>query len=623
MIRQFWRWLTEVDPEPKPRVIERFGAVGLDASSGIAILSEPKRQRLCRDIRDSLIDIPLEERGEYVDRLLLRFAFTVLDLPASESHHHSARFGLLDHSLEVAGRVAKAVASPAFRTTEDYAADYREKPLWHYAAVVCALLHDVGKVLDLEVRSPDGKDRWDPFVEPLALFCGRHRMGQTGPELWTHRVGRGVRFHAWHGPMLYPLILPPKATPYLGHRLAQLSDALIAQTLDQAPEATPDVPARIAKIIHDADVEGSKADRQATLAAPEPVVPPTPAPPVPAAASSPAPDPAPELEDNEPFVIPIRCPPLDLGVVLRDFTSALRAAVEQGRIPLNKEGGLYVGRRHVYLHYREGMECVIDLMIERGSDLLDRMDEDWAANPDRFRGEFSPEQRVFEALLAGKRMPLSSDTKAWIQEGTVVHPGGETVEAQVVLLDLPFQDFPRFGGTLDLFGIGDPESDTARNPLAPPAEPPVPVFVRNPAEAFELRLGAELEPGRLLSTLLGALRGRIFHRPGSWSPVLVRPDFTWVLFPEAFKTLLSRIGLPFSTEVENGILRSFEEMPELARGSKGQVLHRIRVHPESPDLVWALAIDTSWVRGDQSGQALPAWPSPVRVVEDVPGEYAA
>ena len=648
MLRQLWRWFTEVDPdpEPKPRVIERFGAMGLDASSGLSLLSEPPRQRLCQDIRESLMHFPLEERGEYVDRLLLRFAFYVLDLPASESHHHSVRFGLLDHSLDVACRVAKAVGSPAFRTTEDYAADYHQKPIWHYAAVVCALLHDVGKILDLEVSSPDGKDCWDPFAEPLALFCGRHRLGQTGPERWKHRVGRGMRYHAWHGPMLYPLILPPKPTPYLGHRLAQLSDALIAQTLDRAPEATPDVPARIAAMIHQADVEGSKADRHsAAWTTTEPVEVPTPQEPAaivrpapvpeavrapspsPALAAAAAPDPAPAPasapEENEPFVIPIQCPPLDLGVVLKDFMAALRAAVEQGVIPLNKDGGLYVGRKHVYLHYPDGMERVIDLMMERGSDLEDRMEEDCAANPERSRAEFTPEGRVFRALLAGKRMPFSSDTMLWVQQGTVVPPEGEPIEGQVVLMDLPFPDYPRFKGKLDLYGIGDPESDQATNPFVSPPKKPSIRLVRSQEETYSMRVDAELRPARLLATLTDALRSGVFHRRGSWSPVYIRPDFTWVLVPGTFKVLLPRMAIPFTGDLENRVLQSLQEMPELARGEDGRAIHRIKVHPESQDSVWAIALDTRRLLTVEQIAALGVWECPIRVVEGLPGEYAA
>ncbi|HVE43103.1 MAG TPA: TraI domain-containing protein [Planctomycetota bacterium] len=622
MLKLLWRllmWGTEDSPEP-PK--ETFGGASLDSSLGLAILSDPKRQYLCQSIRDLMLGIPREERGDYVDRLLLRFALFVVDLQASEQHHNARPYGLLDHSLEVACQVAYKVGRPVFRVSEDPAEQYREHPRWQYAAMVCALLHDVGKVLDLDVATPDGKDRWDPHAEPLAQFCARNGLKETGPRFWSYRTGRGLRFHAWHGPMVFPLVLTPKITAYLGHRLALLSDAMIAETLDRAPEATHPVAARVAKVIHDADIEASKADRQSVAPAVTDVVAArTPAPQAPAEAVSPEPDPAP-VED-EPFVIPIKCPPLDLGVVLKDFSDALRAAVEQGILPLNKEGGLIIGRKHVYLHFPDGFDRVIDLMVERGSDLEDRFEEDRAAISDP-RHEITPRDRVFQALLAGKRLPYSSDTMLWVQQGTVVHPGGETFEGQLVLMNMPFPDFPRFRGKLELYGIGDPEGESPRNPLAPPPEPPpAPVLRRDPEEAFGLRLDAELEPARLLSTLLGALRARVFHRPGSWSPVLVRPDFTWVLVPEAFKVLLPRIGIPFSAEVENRILRSLEEMPELARGSKGRVLHRIKVHPESADLAWALAIDTARVEEGPDRRVLPAWPCPVRVIDDVPGEYAA
>jgi hypothetical protein len=62
----------------------------------------PARRNHLQGIRDRLSSMTLEEKDALVDRILARLALFVHDLPASEASHHSGRFGLLDHLLEVA-----------------------------------------------------------------------------------------------------------------------------------------------------------------------------------------------------------------------------------------------------------------------------------------------------------------------------------------------------------------------------------------------------------------------------------------------------------------------------------------------------------------------------------------
>jgi hypothetical protein len=622
MLKRLWDLLWGTEEAPATPT-ESFGGVAVDSSLGLAILSDPKRQELCRSIWDSLYRIPREERVELVDRLILRFALYVLDLQASEKHHDARPYGLLDHSLAVALQVAQKVGRPVFRVSEDPVVQHRDHPRWQYAAMVSALLHDVGKVLDLEVTMPQGKDRWNPHAEPLAQFCARNGLNSTGPRFWSYRAGRGLRFHSWHGPMVFPLVLTPKITAYLGERLTLLSDAMIVETLERAPEAPHPIAARVAKLIHEFDIEASKSSRgaEASVARVPEVAPAAPERPAsPPAAPLPPEDPAPPA--------PTPRPPLDLGKVLADFTDALSVAVKEGWIPLNQEGGLYIGRKHVYLQSPEGMDCVIDLMIRRGSDLRERFEEDAAGHPDESCGDFTPTARVIQALLAHGRMPYSNAQWFWVQQATIAHPGdsGPPWEGLVVLMNMPFPDLPRFEGKLNLFGIGDPESDSATNPLQkrPEKAPPAPVLRRCREEAYELRVSAELEPDRLQATLRGAIRSGVFHRPGAWSPVYLRPDFIWVLVPEAFKILIERMGIRFTDHLENALLRSIERIPKLARSEAGRTLFRIKVFPESQESVWAIALGTAGILSPEEVAALGPWDQPIRVIESLtPGEYAA
>src|SRR6516225_6716853 len=99
MIDRLWRWLTDVEPDPKQTPKEGFGNVAADPSIGLAVLAEPKRRRLCQKIRNYMVGYDLEDKIDLVERLLLRYALYVMDLQASEKHHHAVPYGLLDHSL--------------------------------------------------------------------------------------------------------------------------------------------------------------------------------------------------------------------------------------------------------------------------------------------------------------------------------------------------------------------------------------------------------------------------------------------------------------------------------------------------------------------------------------------
>jgi hypothetical protein len=645
MINRFWRWLTVDEPDPKPVHVERFGDKDVDAAPGLALFAENvERRNLCQYIRD-YIGIYADQREQLVERLFLRFALYVGDLQASELHHHSVPYGLLDHSLEVAQKIVKKLSASGYSVSPDYATNYREKPPWLYAALVASLFHDLGKVLDLEVETPDKTDHWNPYVEPLAAFCRRNRLTKTGRDFWSYRKGRGYNSHAWHGSMLFPLVLPPQATAYLGQRLALVSDAMVAETLDRAPEPIHEFASLIAKAVHEADIESSKADRAAENVNRE---------------SAPVPAPRTtsvyalqehsvvalvdqafaKLQTSDFALVPgdtpvtspppaarRRRPPLDLGVVLGDFTRALRVAVEKGWIPLNQQGGLYIGRKYVYLQFMEGLEKVMELMVQQGSDIEDRYREAWTVDlevecPER---DLDPQSYVFHALLAQKRLPGATEERNWVQQGRVFHPGasGPWWGQLVVMSSMPFQDLPVFQGWMELDQWGDPEKEEKKSSVPLPPEEPA-LQARPSDEAYGLRVDAELEPARLLATLTDALRAGVFHRPGGWSPIYIRPDFTWVLVPEAFRILLPRLGIVCSEDLENRILTSISRMAGLSPGEDGKVLLRIKVHPESRQAAWAFALDTRRILPPETISSLGIWPHPIRVIQDgVPGEYAA
>jgi hypothetical protein len=207
--------------------METFGESRILRQLGEELLrATPARRNHLQGMRDRLSSMTREEKEELVDRLLARVALFVFDLPASESNHHSGRFGLLDHLLEVAHQTVREVSAPGFQVSPEQSTNHRERPLWVYAGMVAAIAHDIGKPLDLDVTAPGSGKCWDPRVEPLRLFCNRHRLPETGPGLWHFHVGRGLRGHEKHISTLLPIVLTPAVEEYLGPRLSAVIEAM-------------------------------------------------------------------------------------------------------------------------------------------------------------------------------------------------------------------------------------------------------------------------------------------------------------------------------------------------------------------------------------------------------------
>jgi len=153
--------------EAAPSPLELFGKVKIARALGMEILKESSTRRNClQGIRDSLSSMTRPQKDDLVDRIFARVALFVFDLPASESNHHSERFGLLDHLLGVAQQTAKVLTGPGFRVSPEPAVHHREGPLWSYAGVVAAIAHDIVKPLDLDLVAPGTSTPWDPRSEP-------------------------------------------------------------------------------------------------------------------------------------------------------------------------------------------------------------------------------------------------------------------------------------------------------------------------------------------------------------------------------------------------------------------------------------------------------------------------
>jgi hypothetical protein len=244
--------------------LELFGKVKCPRALGVQILKESStRRNYLQGIRDCLTSMTRAQKDDLVDRVFARLALFVFDLPASESNHHSERFGLLDHLLEVAHETAKVLTGPAFRVSPEPSIHHREGPLWAYAGVIAAIAHDIGKPLDLDLVAPGTSTPWDPRSEPLRVFCERHELSQTSQELWHFHKGRGMSGHERHIPTLLPMVLTPEVEEYLGPRLASVLRAL---SPEENWHTTPDLSRaaqEVIKVVRRVDKATSIQDQEA------------------------------------------------------------------------------------------------------------------------------------------------------------------------------------------------------------------------------------------------------------------------------------------------------------------------------------------------------------------------
>ncbi len=111
--------------------------------------------------------------------ILVRFFRKVYDLPASENHHHSERFGLFVHSLETcinALITQHRKLELKFDNNGDLDSQFnlRNKEKILYRTAIQGLLHDAGKVFDVDVISKKKEIQWDNYDDNLLDFYLRH-----------------------------------------------------------------------------------------------------------------------------------------------------------------------------------------------------------------------------------------------------------------------------------------------------------------------------------------------------------------------------------------------------------------------------------------------------------------
>jgi Putative helicase len=213
-----------------------------------------------RTLLDELTEAILSRLPEEMDcrargaRVIAKLRDLVGDLPASADHHHSSRFGLLQHSLEVALKMLEEFEKTLLPDAPPDLALFNTEadPLQtQYLCFLAGLGHDLGKLFDIELVA--GERRWSPLNETYAEFL---RQVKREPVLeWNDKRVRGG--HAQFSPWLMHHLLSPADVRFIGlERLPELATALtgthaadqstplarLVSTLDQqsVDEAAPD-----------------------------------------------------------------------------------------------------------------------------------------------------------------------------------------------------------------------------------------------------------------------------------------------------------------------------------------------------------------------------------------------
>ncbi len=126
----------------------------------------------CQRYADNLHELfnGLAISKEQIDYLLMpimtQFIKLVNILPASEHHHHSGVCGLFVHSLQCATIAVAEAEKRVLGRNVTLRQRYHDKPRWLVGAAVLGLVHDVGKIFDIEVVSENG-EKWNPFSVPM------------------------------------------------------------------------------------------------------------------------------------------------------------------------------------------------------------------------------------------------------------------------------------------------------------------------------------------------------------------------------------------------------------------------------------------------------------------------
>ena len=251
-----FRWLGSrngASESPAPEVIEPPSG-WLCPQPAAALLAAPHRRVLMEQIWQRTAVSPAQFATLY-RAPLERYAELVQEFPASQSHHHAHRGGLLDHGLEIVVCALKLRQSHLLPLGTPPEIQTRQAEAWTAGIAYAALLHDIGKlVTDLHVHDKHGQ-RWQPWHGPLQQpyrFCHnpdrQHRLHSAAAGLLAQAVvGREALDWLSGFPELWGAVLHALAGQYehagiLGELVIRADQASVARALGGDPNQALNAP---------------------------------------------------------------------------------------------------------------------------------------------------------------------------------------------------------------------------------------------------------------------------------------------------------------------------------------------------------------------------------------------
>lgn len=179
------------------------------------------------------------------------------DLPGSERYHHARPYGLVIHAAET---VEWAFAIRG--TLMDSFA-----PVWHQVLLTLALLHDCGRLFDIEIEDSHHGDYWDPTLMSLHLFRETRWLREGHPVRW--RSGRGFASHEDRFFDLAPILVGGKEGMEFISALSQAWSKYLDRRW-QRDRMLDFHPYAVAQVVAAADQHSVREDLRRQKAAPHP-----------------------------------------------------------------------------------------------------------------------------------------------------------------------------------------------------------------------------------------------------------------------------------------------------------------------------------------------------------------
>ncbi|MGI2115604.1 MobH family relaxase [Shewanella frigidimarina] len=140
-------------------------------------------------------DIPLVKFGskfnttELVEDVIKNYIAYCHLLPASEMDHHRYIGGLLEHSLDVSIRSLQSAMGATLDDEREIDIDQKRKPRYEYAAWLCGLLHDAGKIIsNMTVHDPRSEQPWQPLNSNLFDWANKFGVNEYTVSHVKNRV---------------------------------------------------------------------------------------------------------------------------------------------------------------------------------------------------------------------------------------------------------------------------------------------------------------------------------------------------------------------------------------------------------------------------------------------------